>query len=111
MRYLGRLSGRGALKRGGEEVARVSYEFDGFLQWSMRVTSSGEIRAPVAILRSVFGGTNIQLLTDDGRVLDLRFSGNEPSPTDVAAQVDVTGELPTNTLSWRQSETHASYLR
>jgi hypothetical protein len=104
MRYLGRLSGRGALKRSGEEIARVSYEFDGFLQRPMRVTSSGEIRAPAAILKSVFGGTNIQLLTDDGRVLDLRFSGKEPSPTDEVAQVDVTGELPTMPLSWRQSE-------
>jgi hypothetical protein len=104
MRYLGRLSGIGAVKSGGEEIARVSYEFDGFLQRPMRITSSGEIRAPAAILKSLFGGTHIQLLTDDGRLLDLRFSGKEPSPTDEVAQVDVTGELPTMPKSWRQNE-------
>jgi hypothetical protein len=103
MRYLGRLSGRGALKRSGEEIARVSYEFDGFFQKPKRVTSSGEIRAPAAVLKGVFGGTNIQLLTDDGRLLDLRFCGGEPRSVDEVAQVDVTGELPTMPVSWRQS--------
>jgi len=34
MRYLGGLSGSGVLKCNGEEIARASYDFDGFFKKS-----------------------------------------------------------------------------
>ncbi len=100
MRYLGGLSGRGVLKCDGEEIARASYDFDGFFRKSVGVTSCGEIRASSAALRGVFGRKNVQLLTDDGRLLDLSFSEKALLPASDVAHVDVTGELPTAQRHW-----------
>ena len=100
MRYLGAISGSGTLKCGGEEVARATYDFDGFFRKPVGVTGSGEIQlAPVALKR-VFGRRDVQLLTDDGRLLDLRFSEKLLAAGDVA-HVDVTGDLPSETETWR----------
>jgi hypothetical protein len=53
MRYLGGISGSGVLKCNGEEIDRASYDFDGFFEASVRVTSCGEIRlAATALLQS-----------------------------------------------------------
>ncbi len=95
MRYLGGLSGRGVLKRNGEAIARASYDFDRYVNKSAGVTGCGEIRAPASALKDVFGRKDIQLLTDDGRLLDLRFSEKTLLPASDVAHVDVTGDLPT----------------
>jgi hypothetical protein len=65
------------------------------------ITSSGEIRAPASVLVGVFGRTDVQLLTDDSRLLDLRFSDKQLSAASEAAHVDVTGDLPTTPQTWR----------
>ncbi|WP_026606786.1 hypothetical protein [Methylocapsa acidiphila] len=95
MRYLGGLTGRGVLKHNGDEIARVSYDFDSFFKKSAGVTSCGELQASAAALKDVFGRKNIQLLTDDGRLLDLRFSEKTLPPSSNVAHVDVIGDLPT----------------
>ncbi|WOJ90546.1 hypothetical protein RZS28_04415 [Methylocapsa polymorpha] len=100
MRYLGGISGRGVLKCNGEEIARASYDFDGFFKKSVGVTSCGEIRASAVALKGVFGRKDVQLLTDDGRLLDLRFSEKALLPASDVAHVDVTGELPTAHRNW-----------
>jgi hypothetical protein len=101
MRYLGGISGSGLLKCDGEEIARATYDFDGFFHKAAGVTGSGEIRLPAPALRSVFGRQRVQLFTDDGRLLNLRFSEKTlPSASD-AAHVDVTGDLP-NQRRWRR---------
>jgi hypothetical protein len=64
------------------------------------VTGSGEIRLAAAALESVFGRDDVQLLTDDGRLLDLRFSEKELLAASDVAHVDVTGDLPTDPESW-----------
>jgi hypothetical protein len=94
MHYLGGLRGAGILTCGDQTVAGVDYEFDGFLTEPGQVTGCGEIRMPPEVLRQVFGRKNIQLLTDDGRHLSLRFSEKRLDPTSDAAHVDVAGELP-----------------
>ena len=94
MHHLGALRGAGVLTCGGETVARADYDFDGFLTKLGQVTGSGEIRMSPEALREVFGRKDLQLLTDDGRLLSLRFSEKRlPSASD-AAHVDVAGELP-----------------
>jgi hypothetical protein len=94
MRYLGNISGRGMLKCNGEEVARASYCFEGFFKESTGVTSCGEIRLSATVLKDVFGHKDIQLLTDNGRLFNLKFSELKlPEASDVA-HVDVTGDLP-----------------
>ena len=93
MRYLGGISGEGVLKCDGEEIARVSYEFDGFYTEATGVTRSGELRVSADALKSVFGREDVQLLTDDGRVFDLRFSEKALRPATDIAHVDATDEL------------------
>jgi hypothetical protein len=100
MRYLGKLTGTGLVRRNGIEIGPASYDFDGYQQTSRGVTCSGEVRLSPAALEDIFGCRDVQLLTDEGRLLDLRFSGKKlPAGTD-AAHVDVSGQLPTTAQSW-----------
>lgn len=94
MYYLGGLRGAGILTCGDRTVARVDYEFDGFLTRPGQVTGCGEVRMSPEALRKVFGRKDLRLLTDDGRTLTLRFSEKLLHPTSDAAHVDVTGGLP-----------------
>lgn len=100
MRYLGGLTGRGVLKYDGEEIAHAFYDFDTFLKKSGDVTSCGEIGASSAALQGVFGRKDIQLLTEDDRLLDLKFSQKALLPANDVAHVDVTGELPIVHRNW-----------
>lgn len=101
MRYLGRLSGTGMLRIQGEDVGATTYDFDGFMREPAGLTSSGEIRLEASGLKRAFGRRDVQLMTDDGRLLDLSFSEKELRAEDVA-HVDVAGELPTSPSLWRR---------
>lgn len=102
MNYLGGISGTGTLRCDGKEVARASYDLDGFYAKGLGVVGSGEIHVSAAALQEVFGRKGVQLATAEGRLLDLKFSEkNLPLSSDVAhVHVDVTGQLP---ASWRVS--------
>jgi hypothetical protein len=100
MRYLGGLSGDGMLSCNGHDVARASYAFDGYYKKPMGVTCSGEIRATATALKTVIGRKDVQLLTDDGRLLNLKFSDRKLSRAGNSAHVDVTGQLPDPALRW-----------
>jgi len=105
MQYLGRISGSGLLTRDGDAVARASYEFEGFLRPRGIIVSSGEIGVSPSALKAVFGRPGVQLRTDDGRLLDLRFSDKELRHADDVAQVEVTGDLPGSPTEWRGGST------
>lgn len=94
MRYLGRLHGEGVVTADGREIGRAAYDFDGFAVPHRGVTGSGEIRLRHAELALVFAGRNVRLRTDDGRVLDLRFSDRDLRGETGVAHVDVAGQLP-----------------
>ncbi|MCT7374574.1 hypothetical protein [Chelativorans salis] len=64
------------------------------------MTGSGEIRMPPDALRQVFGREDLDLLTDDGRLLSLRFSEKQLPVASDSAHVDVTGDLPPQS-EWR----------
>lgn len=100
MHYLGGLRGAGILTYGDQTVARVDYEFDGFLLKPGQVAGCGEIRMPPEILRQVFGRNDVRLLTGDGRHLSVRFSEKRLRTASDAAHVDVAGELP-SVSEWR----------
>ncbi|WP_274425585.1 hypothetical protein [Chelativorans sp. YIM 93263] len=100
MQYLGGIHGAGVLKCGGKTLTRADYDFDGFLRKPGEIVGSGEIRMPPDTLRQVFGREDLQLLTDDGRLLSLRFSEKDLPPASDAAHVDVAGDLPPQT-EWR----------
>ena len=94
MQHLGGIHGAGVLKSGDNTLARVDYDFDGFLRKAGEVIGSGEIRMAADALRQVFGREDLQLLTDDGRLLSLRFSEKHLPVASDAAHVDVAGDLP-----------------
>jgi hypothetical protein len=101
MQYLGRIAGSGLLMRDGDAVARTSYDFEGFARQRGVVVSSGEINLAPSDLKTVFGRLNVQLLTDDGRLLDLRFTDKELRHASDVAQVEVSGDLPGSSAEWR----------
>ncbi len=104
MRYLGGLRGAGILKCGSDTAsASAAYDFDGFLRGNNQVAACGEIRMSPGALRNVFGRRDLQLLTDDGRVLRLSFCEKQLGAMADAAPVDVTGELP-EASDWRHNE-------
>ena len=107
MQYLGRIAGSGVLSRDGETVARASYEFEGYLRPRGIVVSSGEISLSPADLKSVFGRPGVQLRTDDGRLLQLRFAEKELRLANGVAEVEVTGDLPGSSAEWRGGSTAA----
>jgi hypothetical protein len=94
MNYLGGLRGDGFLVCGDLPLARAQYDFDGYLSEAGEVTSCGEIRLSASALKGVFGRTDVQLKTADGRLLRLRFSEKRLSSDDCAAHVDLVGGLP-----------------
>ncbi len=103
--YLGRLAGAGAVRIGGETIARAAYDFDGYATLHGGVTASGELRLTASDLEAVFGRLGVQLLTDDGRLLNVKFSEKQlPAGTD-AAHVDVSGDLPRSPAEWRAGST------
>ena len=107
MQYLGRIAGSGQLMRDGETIARASYEFEGFMRPRGIVVGSGEISLSPSDLKAVFGRPRVQLRTDDGRLLDLRFSEKELRLANGVAEVEVTGELPGSLADWRGGSTAA----
>jgi hypothetical protein len=108
VRYLGRFAGVGSVMSGGEIVARAAYDFDGFTAPRGGVMSSGELKLAPSDLKAVFGGPGVQLLTDDGRLLDLRFSEKELHPGAEVAHVDVTGDLPSSPADWARPDRRGS---
>ena len=107
MQYLGRIAGSGQLMRDGETIARASYEFEGFMRPRGIVVGSGEISLAPSDLKAVFGRPGIQLRTDEGRLLDLRFSEKELRLANGVAEVEVTGDLPGTLAAWRGGSTAA----
>ncbi len=101
MRWLGKLVGHGVLSCDGETIGRVAYDFDGYAQGPRGISSSGEIRLPSPELRSVFGRRGVELVTDEGRVLGIRFTDKGLRADLDVAHVDVTGDLPATEQQWR----------
>ena len=101
MQYLGRLTGEGVMTNDGVAVSRVAYEFEGYARPGGQLVSSGEIEALPADLQMVFGRRGVQLLTDDGRLLDLKFSQKTLNTSSGVALVEVSGDLPKTRENWR----------
>jgi hypothetical protein len=100
LRYLGGISGQGAILHDGKEITPASFDFDGYFRAAAGVTGSGEIRLPAGVLKDLFGRKDLQLLTDQGRLLDLSFSDLKQAPSGDVAHVDVTGTMAPG--DWRQ---------
>lgn len=101
MRYLGALRGAGTLFGAVEPLGHVDYEFDGYLVRPGEVVASGEIRMDADALNAAFGRQDLSLKTEDGRTLQIRFSGKRLKATSDYAHADVHGGLP-DAKSWKR---------
>ena len=102
MQYLGVIRGVGMLGAiDGQTFGRAEYDIDGFLTQAGEVVASGEVRMAAADLNNAFGRNDLRLTTDDGRLLNVRFSGKRLNPASDAAHADISGELPT-AKQWRR---------
>jgi hypothetical protein len=104
LRYLGGISGNGTVQHDGEDLAPAKFDLDGYFRPNLGVTGSGEIQLSGEALKSLFGRTDLQLLTDQGLLLALRFSDSTLREAADVAAVDVTGKFPTAPEEWRQLE-------
>ncbi|MBV8191146.1 MAG: hypothetical protein JOY64_28080 [Alphaproteobacteria bacterium] len=94
MRYLGVMRGEGHLACGGEPIGRAAYEIDGFQTRGGDVVGSGEIRMDAWELHRALGRKELSLTTDEGRVLEVRFSSRRSDGRTTAAHADIGGDLP-----------------
>ena len=93
MKYLGSICGQGVLEHDGVGIAAATYEVEGYLQQSGRITGSGEIAVAPDVLQSVIDQPGLQLLTSNGCLLDIKFSDRNICAGDYM-NVDVSGNLP-----------------
>jgi hypothetical protein len=101
VRYLGGMAGSGVLRCDGKDVARADYEFDGFLKPRIGVVGCGEIETAADALLKLFGRSDVQLLTDEGLLLDLMFSDKSAETSMGRAHVDITSGLSSKSPIWR----------
>ena len=101
MRHLGALRGSGTLRCGDVLIGAADYEIDCFCGKPGEVVGSGEIRMAPAELANALGRQNLELTTDDGKVLALRFSGGRQNGGSGAAHADIVGGLPAED-HWRR---------
>jgi hypothetical protein len=101
MRYLGAMRGAGMLASEEQTFSRADYDFDVFATGPDQVSASGEIRMSPEGLRKVFGRRHLQLRTDDGKRLVLRFTEKRLPSEETATHVDVTEGLPP-AAAWRK---------
>jgi hypothetical protein len=100
VRYLGVLRGAGDLLGEAGPIGRIDYDLDGYLMKPGEVVASGEVRMDAGQLNDVFGRRDLRLRTDDGRLLQIHFSGKRISSTTTAAHVDIRSGLP-DAKDWR----------
>jgi hypothetical protein len=94
IRYLGVMRGEGSLACGDELIGRAEYEIEGFQTQVGEVVGSGEIRMEAGGLEKALGRRDLRLTTDEGRVLEVRFSRGLRDAGITAAHADVGGDLP-----------------
>lgn len=101
MRHLGALRGSGTLRRGDVVLGAARYEIDCFTIKPGEVVGSGEISMAPAELANALGRSDLELATDDGRILALRFSNGRQDTASGVAHADILGGLPAEE-EWRR---------
>ena len=95
MKYLGSISGRGVLQSGGVSIADANYELEGYVQRVGSVTGSGEIGVGASVLETLFDQPDLQLITSNGTLLDIKFTDKKIRSGEYV-HVDVFGDLANN---------------
>lgn len=91
MKYLGSISGCGMLQCKGVTIAEATYELEGYVHRVGGVTGSGEIGLSATALQAVLEQPEVQLLTGNNHLLDVRFSDKAVRTGD-HVHVEVSGD-------------------
>ena len=94
MKFLGKLRGSGTLATVDETIGPADYELDGYLMRPGAVVASGELHMATDALKASFDRRGLRLVTADGRVLPLRFTGKSSTRLGGIAHVDISEGLP-----------------
>lgn len=101
LKFLGTWRGTGDLRQAEQSLGRADFEFDGFLSRPGEVVASGELRMPPASLAEAVGRRTLELVTDEGPVLTVRFTGKISETAGGVIHVEVGGQLPPP-AKWRR---------
>jgi hypothetical protein len=101
MRFLGKLRGSGTLASADETIGPADYELDGYVIRPGAIVASGELRMPSSTLQRAFERRGLRLVTAEGRVLPVRFTGRPSDRGRDAVHVDISEGLPTE-KEWRR---------
>jgi len=105
VRFLGKLRGSGTLASADGTIGPADYELDGYAMRPGAVVASGELRMESGALQGVFDRRGLSLVTADGRVLPLRFTGKPSDRNGRIAHIDISEGLPSEKEWRRQTET------
>jgi hypothetical protein len=101
MRFLGRLRGSGTLASDDDTIGPADYELDGYAIRPGSIVASGELRMAPGALQRAFERRGLRLVTAEGRILPLRFTGRHSDRGGDAAHVDISEGLPAE-KDWRR---------
>jgi hypothetical protein len=104
VKLLGKFRGTGTLGTAEETFGPADYELDGYVMRPGAVVASGELHMDPAVLRDAFARRGLRLVTADGRILPLRFTGKPSERQGRIAHIDISEGLP-DEKEWRRMNT------
>ncbi len=91
MRYLGKIIGKGILKRGNAADEPIGYDLDIFSRINTEWTFSGQVTASADTLRAAFNHKSLRVQIEDGSQFDLFFDEKTLEDGSVVAHVASRG--------------------
>lgn len=101
MRFLGKLRGSGTLAAADGAIGPADYELDGYLVRPGTLVASGELRVAGGALEATIDRAGLCLVTAQGHILPLRFTGKLSERRGEFAHVDLSNGLPAES-EWRR---------
>jgi hypothetical protein len=101
MRFLGKLRGSGTLAASDGTIGPAAYELDGYVMRPGAVVASGELHVAPGALATTINRPGLRLVTAEGRILPLRFTGKLSERRGEFAHVDISEGLPAEG-EWRR---------
>jgi hypothetical protein len=101
VKFIGKLRGSGTLAGADGTIGPADYELDGYVMRPGAIVASGELHLESGALQGVLDRRGLRLVTADGRVLPLRFTGRPSDRHGRIAHVDISEGLP-DEKEWRR---------
>jgi hypothetical protein len=94
VKFLGKLRGSGTLASTDGTIGPADYELDGYVMRPGSIVASGELHLEPDALREAYDRRGLSLVTAEGRVLPLRFTGKLSDRHGRIAHIDISEGLP-----------------